>query len=90
MTSRPSIDVTALDFSDENINDLSRLRAVSDPHGTGPTFKLITLAAALDRQVVSPGTTYFDDGQYTWSDKTIFNWDRSVNGTQTMTVLQRA
>jgi cell division protein FtsI/penicillin-binding protein 2 len=91
MTSRPSIDVTALDFSDANLNDLSRLRAVSDLYEPGSTFKLITLAAALDRQVVSPGTTYFDDGQYTWSDKTILNWDRSVNGTQTMTeVLQKS
>lgn len=86
LTSRPSVDNTALDFSSEsNIVDLSRVRAVSDLYEPGSPFKLITIAAALDQFTISPEMTYYDDGIYEYSDKTIKNWDKQSYGTQTVT-----
>lgn len=92
LTSRPSVNNTQLDFGQgSNIVDLSRLRAVTDLYEPGSPFKLITMAAALDIGALAPDTTYYDSGVYEYSDFTIENWDRSANGTQTMTqVLQRS
>lgn len=51
----------------------------------GSVFKLMTMAAALDSDAVTPETTYVDTGSATLSGWTIKNWDLKAHGTLTMT-----
>jgi cell division protein FtsI/penicillin-binding protein 2 len=54
-------------------------------------MKVITAAAAIDRGVVSPDTTYVDNGVVDVAGIEIRNWDFHTYGTQTMTgVLQHS
>lgn len=85
LASRPTFDLTRLDFNDAALGELARLRPVTDLYEPGSVFKLVTVAAALDAGVITPSTTYDDTGAYRASDYTIYNWDRSVNGLQTVT-----
>lgn len=91
MVTRPSFDVRRLDLSGDVNLALLRNRTIADQYEPGSVFKLITMAAALDRGVVSPGTTYNDSGMFRVYDSEIKNWDLKAYGTQTMTqVLQRS
>jgi len=85
MASRPSFDVTHLDFSDEDTAELYRNRAVTDMYEPGSVFKTITMAAALNEGAVSPGSTYVDEGVARASGWTITNWDLGAHGVQTAT-----
>ena len=48
----------------EKVTDLNvfKNRAVTDPLEVGSIMKTLTVSAALDRGVISPDTTYFDNG----------------------------
>ena len=85
MASRPSFDVTHLDFSDEDKADFYRNRAITDMYEPGSVFKTITMAAALNEGAVSPGSTYVDEGVFRASGWTITNWDLGAHGVQTAT-----
>jgi cell division protein FtsI/penicillin-binding protein 2 len=85
MASRPSFDVTHLDLSDEGNVDLYRNRAVTDLYEPGSVFKTITMSAALNEGVVSPQSTYVDEGVARASGWTITNWDLGAHGVQTAT-----
>ena len=85
MASRPSFDVTHLDLSDEGKTDLYRNRAVTDLYEPGSVFKTITMSAALNEGVVSPESTYVDEGVFRASGWTITNWDLGAHGVQTAT-----
>ena len=85
MASRPSFDVTHLDFSDEGKVDLYRNRAVTDLYEPGSVFKTITMSAALNEGVVSPQSTYVDEGVARASGWAITNWDLGAHGVQTAT-----
>lgn len=57
----------------------------------GSIFKPITMAAGLDAKVVSPESTYTDEGSVYIKPHTIKNSDGKANGTQTMTqVLEKS
>jgi cell division protein FtsI/penicillin-binding protein 2 len=85
MASRPSFDVTHLDLSDEGKVDLYRNRAVTDMYEPGSVFKTITMSAALNEGLVSPQSTYVDEGVARVSGWAITNWDLGAHGVQTAT-----
>ncbi len=47
--------------------------AVSDPLEVGSVMKTLTVAAGLDKGVISPDTTYYDPGFYKIGDATVRN-----------------
>jgi cell division protein FtsI/penicillin-binding protein 2 len=85
MASRPSFDVTHLDLSNEDEADLFRNRAITDMYEPGSVFKAVTMSAALDQGVVSPESTYVDEGVARVSGWAITNWDMGAHGVQTAT-----
>ncbi|MEE9284520.1 MAG: penicillin-binding protein 2, partial [Dehalococcoidia bacterium] len=85
MASRPTFDLTQLDLSDETKLALYRNRAITDQYEPGSVFKLITAGAALDLGLVGPETLWYDTGVVNISEWSIFNWDHSANGYQTVT-----
>jgi len=62
-----------------------RNAAVSDQYEPGSVFKAITMAAGLDRGVVTPATTYTDTGKVMVGGYPITNYDGKAYGVQTMT-----
>lgn len=50
----------------------------------GSVFKLITMAAAIDSEAVTPETTYVDTGSITMNGMTVRNWDLKAHGLLTM------
>ena len=85
MASRPTADVTNPDLSDESKLALFRNRAITDAYEPGSVFKLVTMACALDLNLVGPQTPWYDTGTYKVDTLTIRNWDYSVNGDETVT-----
>jgi len=84
MASRPTFDVTKPDLSDNSKQALFRNRAITDTYEPGSVFKLVTTAAALDLGLVTPETWWYDEGVVHVSDWSIYNWDLSANGSQTV------
>ncbi len=58
--------------------------AISMPYEPGSVLKILTMAAALDSGVVTPGTTYLDTGSILVGGATIQNWDQEPWGVQDM------
>lgn len=71
-----------LDPNNIPLDDAQALRnpAISDIYEPGSVMKVMTVAAALDRGVITPDWVYNDQGQYTVGGKTIMNWDRLPHG----------
>ena len=80
--SLPSFDPNDFVHADPN---LLADPAVSDMWEPGSIFKIITWAAALDAGVISPGTTFYDEGALEVGGRVIRNWNRQGNGLVTMT-----
>jgi len=85
MASRPGFDLRNPDLSDESKLALFRNRAITDQYEPGSVFKLVTMAGALNEGVVGPWTQWYDSGVVRVSDWSIYNWDLSANGTQSVT-----
>ena len=58
--------------------------AISKTYEPGSVFKILTMAAALDTNTVTPETTYLDTGSILIGGVTIQNWDRNPWGLQDM------
>jgi stage V sporulation protein D (sporulation-specific penicillin-binding protein) len=84
IASRPTFDVTRPDLSDEGKVALFRNRSITDTYEPGSTFKIFTMAAALDQGLVSPGGWWYDSGSVDLNGYSIRNWDFSANGSQTV------
>ncbi len=61
--------------------------AVSEQYEPGSVFKVITLAAGLDSDIITPQTTIYDGGTIEVGGRTILNWDRQPHGTVDMTTV---
>ena len=59
-------------------------RAIDLNYEPGSVFKVITMAAALDADVVEQDTVFLDQGYFQVGGYTIYNWDRSAWGPQDM------
>jgi len=67
----------------EDINSYNNT-SIFSAYEPGSVFKAITMSAALDLDLVSPETTYFDTGAYEVEDYTIKNSDLEAHGEQSM------
>ena len=59
-------------------------RAISETYEPGSVFKVLTMAAALDKGVVKPDTIFNDPGRFEYGGSVIYNWNRRGYGKQTM------
>ncbi|HET6317094.1 MAG TPA: penicillin-binding protein 2, partial [Chloroflexota bacterium] len=86
MASRPGFDPNKFDeFAQQT--ELFANPAVTLLYEPGSTFKIITMATALNERVVTPETTYTDNGVLSIGGFTIRNWDGKANGLTNMTQL---
>lgn len=61
--------------------------AIFDQYEPGSVFKVITMAAALDTEEVTPETVYEDTGEVRIGTHTIRNSDNKAHGKQSMTAV---
>ena len=59
-------------------------RAVSGMYEPGSVFKILTMAAALDKGAVTPETEFLDTGVFEIGGTYIYNWNRAAWGPQNM------
>lgn len=91
LATSPGLKYSTLDLNDPKQIELLRNRAVTDLYEPGSVMKVVTAAAAINSGVVSPDTTYVDNGVVYIYGVPIENWDSNVYGPQTMTgVLQNS
>jgi cell division protein FtsI/penicillin-binding protein 2 len=86
MASRPSFKLSQLDLNNPD-QSLYRNRTVTDAYEPGSVLKVITMATAIDLDLVNPNTTYYDAGTVQKGGYTFANWDFSANGVTPMTQL---
>lgn len=86
MASRPSYNISELATNPPGI-EAYRNRAVTDLYEPGSVVKVLTMATAIDQGLVTPHTTFYDNGILERDGYVFRNWDYSANGVQTMTEL---
>lgn len=82
MVSHPTYDPNKYSISDDR---LFPNPAVSDQYEPGSVFKIISMAAGLDAQVITPEATVYDGGSIEVGGRVIYNWDRQAHGLVNMT-----
>lgn len=85
MASRPTYNLTDDVIYRPEEAPLYKPVAVTNQYEPGSVMKLVTMAAALEEGLVSPGTTVNDRGVVTIDGVSLRNWDRRANGVITMT-----
>lgn len=86
MASRPAFDPNRyVEFAEHP--ELFANPAVSFVYEPGSTFKVVTMAAALNERTVVPDTTYSDTGLLSIGGFQIRNWNGKANGIINMTQL---
>ena len=77
------------DFNPNNYSEVESIDvynndAIFSAYEPGSVFKAMTMAIALDLELVTPETTYFDTGGFEVEDYTIRNSDNKAHGKQSM------
>jgi len=79
----PSLDPNRYwDFLEDYPEDVPFNRAISQPFEPGSTYKVLTVAAALDSGAVTQDFSYEDKGVLEYAGIYIYNWDRGGWGRQ--------
>ncbi len=68
------------DYSDVSSDNIYVNPAISEIYEPGSVFKLITFAAALNENIITPETKYKDTNKYTYFEQVVQNWDRKGRG----------
>ena len=68
------------DYSDVPSGNIYINPAISEIYEPGSVFKLITFAAALNENIITPETKYQDTNKYTYFEQVVQNWDRKGRG----------
>ncbi len=85
MASTPRMDLNAFwDYGSIYSTASEFNRAVTMPYEPGSVIKILTMAAALDSGLVTPGTTYLDTGSIQVGGSTVKNWNDEAWGLQNM------
>ena len=85
LTTQPDFDPNSPPRSDMALlNSLMRNRVVTDSYEPGSTFKLVTLAAALDSKSVTADTGFSCDGGCIVNGERIKCWKHGGHGSQTL------
>lgn len=78
-------------YNKEKSQSIFNNPSIFSQYEPGSVFKAITMAAAIDAKLVSPESTYTDEGSVFIKPHTIKNSDGKTNGVQTMTqVLEKS
>ena len=85
ISSKPSFDLNEVPRDDlETLFNYSRMSAVTDTFEPGSTFKILTVAAALEEGVVSLDDTFYCPGYRIVDGQKIKCWKTIGHGTQTL------
>jgi cell division protein FtsI/penicillin-binding protein 2 len=85
MASTPRMDLNDYSNYEEIYTDTVPFnRAVGQIYEPGSIFKVVTMAGALDRGLVTPETIFLDQGYYQFGGITVRNWNNQSWGEQTM------
>ena len=85
MASTPRMDLNQFwNYSSIYQNASEYNLAVSTPYEPGSVLKILTMAAALDNNTVTPNTTFLDTGSILIGGATIKNWNDEAWGLQDM------
>ncbi|MBZ0275248.1 MAG: penicillin-binding protein 2, partial [Anaerolineae bacterium] len=77
MASWPSFDPNAYSSVEQAT---WRNPAISDEYEPGSVMKVLTIAGALDRGIITPDFTYVDQGELSVGGITVRNWDLRAHG----------
>lgn len=87
MSNYPQVDPNEYNQGIEALRNMS----VATVYEPGSVMKAITMAAAIDKNLVTPETTYNDTGPKVYSNYVVDNWDKKHHGVQTMIqILQKS
>ena len=85
ISSKPSFDLNEVPRDDlETLFNYSRMSAITDTFEPGSTFKILTVAAALEEGVVSLDDTFYCPGYRIVDGQKIKCWKTIGHGTQTL------
>ena len=86
LSSKPSFDLNDVPRDDlDALFENSKLKAITDIYEPGSTFKILTVAAALETGVVTLNDTFYCPGYRVIDGERIKCWKTIGHGTQTLT-----
>ena len=86
MASKPDYDLNSPPRNDlELLAELSRNRIVTDVYEPGSTFKILTLASAIDSGAADLDSAYYCGGSYLVNGEKIHCWRHAGHGSQNLT-----